>query len=114
MNDRQIDAQPIIAGMLRCRCSCCQPPQVLAADEQLDGVRMLCPETRRTYLDRGDGLFEADGGQLPLTAAPEQSGTAAAQPDVLSDRPVRSEQKTRIELERTTFAASTEVLRYHA
>jgi hypothetical protein len=109
MNDSQTAAQPIIAGMLRCRCSCCLPPQVLAADPRLDGIRMLCPSTGRTYLDRGDALFEADGGQLPPTAS---DGAAAieAEPDVLSDRPVRSGSKTRIELERATFAGLTEVL----
>jgi len=51
---------------------------------------MLCPETSRTYLDRGDGVYQSDGEALAA--------------DLLSDRPARTPEKTRISLERATFA----------
>jgi hypothetical protein len=75
---------------------------LLVEHPDLDGSRRLCPESRRTYLDRGDGLFEVDGGVLQgveVAARGEQG-----EPDVVSDRPRRTGPKTRIQLERATFA----------
>jgi hypothetical protein len=84
---------------------------------------MVCPESGRTFLDRGDGLFQADGQilaeadragaatQTPSGAASEPSargprGPSEATPPsaLLSDRPARTADKTRISLERATFA----------
>ena len=49
------------------------------------------------YLDRGDGVFVQEGETL------EESETSGA-PDVVSDRPRRTGPKSRIMLERATFA----------
>jgi len=97
----------MVAGMVLARCACCREPAPLEADPALDAARRLCPTTRRVYLDRGDGLFE-DTGELfavGVGAEPGPTAQAAPRPDVLSDRPRRTEEKTRIVLERATFAA---------
>jgi hypothetical protein len=60
---------------------------------------MLCLATGRTYLDRGDGLYQPDGQTF---ARPPTE--AAGEIDLLSDRPARTADKTRISLERATFA----------
>jgi hypothetical protein len=60
---------------------------------------MLCLSTGRTYLDRGDGLYQPDGQTFALPKA-----EAAGEIDLLSDRPARTADKTRISLERATFA----------
>ncbi len=85
--------EPMVAGLIRAECTCCTDPQALIGHPDLDAARLMCPVTRQIYLDRGDGLFE-----------PEGPGSADLAPDVTSDRPVRTGPKTRIELERATFA----------
>jgi hypothetical protein len=66
---------------------------------------MYCPATNRTYLDRGDGVFSGDGQSLSapqaLMTQPQPAITAA---ELLDDRPTRTQDKTRIQLERATFA----------
>lgn len=95
----------VVAGISRARCSCCPEGQALVPHVRLDASRLVCPGTRATYLDRGDGLYEADGGSLegegPLMPRAEQPQSV---PDILSDRPQRTGPKTRIDLERATFA----------
>lgn len=83
----------LIAGVVRATCSCCAEPRLLLNHLQLGASRMYCPVTQRTYVDRGDGLFRADG----ITMSP-------AVAELLDDRPARSDEKTRIQLERATFA----------
>ena len=82
----------VLAGVIRARCTCCPEPQDLIHHVQLGAARMLCLATSRTYLDRGDGLYQADGE------------TFTSEVDILSDRPARTADKTRISLERATFA----------
>jgi hypothetical protein len=97
---------PLVAGLVLARCRCCAQPRDLETDAALDGNHRVCPGTLRVYLDRGDGLFDDTGTVLPARSrgvappAPvEESG-----PDVLSDRPQRTDEKARISLERATFA----------
>jgi hypothetical protein len=99
---------PIVAGMVLARCRCCAQPHELETDAAIDANHRVCPGTLRVYLDRGDGLFDDTGtvlparsrGVAPAPPAPsEESG-----PDVLSDRPRRTDEKARISLERATFA----------
>ena len=96
----------MVAGELHVSCSCCPAPQSLLAHPSLDATRLFCPNTHLTYLDRGDGLFEQDGSHLPLQPQAHLPVVEAqlAEPDVLSDRPRKTEAKTRIMLERATFA----------
>lgn len=82
-----------VAGIVRASCSCCSEPRLLLNHVQLGAARMYCPVTRRTYLDRGDGLFRPDNAELTAETA-----------ELIDDRPTRSEEKTRIQLERATFA----------
>ncbi len=77
----------VVAGRITAQCTCCQSPAELIHHVALGGERMLCPNTRQTYLDRGDGVFVRDDV-----------------PDVLSETPARTNDKTRIQLERATFA----------
>jgi hypothetical protein len=123
--------RPIVAGLVLARCRCCSEPQELQASgpraedgaagrpkhPQLAADRLraegstegapraersdqrLCPLTRELYLDRGDGVFEPTGARAPAPAA-----DAEPAPDVLGDRPRRSDDKVRISLERATFA----------
>jgi len=86
-----------VAGKVEPRCTCCASPLTLAGHDALGSTRRFCPSSGSVYLDRGDGRFFPDG-----TAQPQEAG--AAVPDVASDRPVRTEEKTRISLERATFA----------
>jgi len=101
----------MVAGELHVNCSCCPTPQSLLAHPGLDATQLFCPNTHLTYLDRGDGLFEQDGGHLPLqpqarlpVVDAELVRAQLAEPDVLSDRPRKTDAKTRIMLERATFA----------
>jgi hypothetical protein len=87
----------VIAGVVHAHCSCCAEPRELLSHVQLGPTRMLCPQTGSTYLDRGDGLYQPDG----LAIQPPVETPAA---DLLSDRPARTADKTRITLERATFA----------
>ena len=102
-------AKPVIAGVSQARCTCCEHEQALVPHVRLDASRLACPETRATYLDRGDGMYEADGGSLegqgPLEPRAEASPSSPTVPDILSDRPQRTGPKTRIDLERATFAS---------
>ena len=107
-----------VAGQVTAECSCCQPSQLLVHHVALGAVRMVCPATRHTYLDRGDGMFQPDGETLApnamaATAPPPQVLTAQATPvlqtsplaqDLLGDRPARTADKVRISLEKATFA----------
>ena len=86
---------PVVAGLLSATCSCCDEPQGLMGHPSLDPSRLMCANTRRIHLDRGDGVFELEAG-----AAPAGDGEV----EVLSDRPVKTGPKTRIQLERATFA----------
>ncbi len=96
---------PIVAGLVLARCRCCNEPRELEPHAELDGNHRVCPGTLRVYLDRGDGLFEDTGAVLPATSrARSTPAQAEPAPDVLSDRPRRTDEKTRITLERATFA----------
>ncbi len=91
----------VVAGLVRALCTCCAEPQALMPHAQLDATRLCCPTTQLTYLDRGDGVFEPDGNRVtggPAALAP------AGEPEVLNDRPTRTGPKTRIVLEKATFA----------
>lgn len=90
----------VVAGLVRALCSCCEEPQPLAPHAELDATQLVCPQTLLTYLDRGDGLFEQDGNQM--RTAPVE--TIDTEPEILSDRPARSGPKSRIALEKATFA----------
>jgi hypothetical protein len=96
----------VIAGLVRALCTCCAESQPLQPHAELDASRLVCPQSLQTYLDRGDGVFERDGGKL--TTAPEVQPTNPepdpGEPEVLSDRPARTGPKSRIMLERATFA----------
>jgi hypothetical protein len=70
----------------------------LASHASLGETRRFCPSSGTVYLDRGDGRF------LPDLDAPQALAVEPAAPDLVSDRPVRTDAKTRIELERATFA----------
>ena len=89
----------VVAGVIHTNCTCCAEPQELIHHVQLGPTRMLCLSTGRTYLDRGDGLYQPDGQTFALPPT-EASGEI----DLLSDRPARTNDKTRISLERATFA----------
>lgn len=93
-------ATPRIAGVVQPRCACCSTVHTLAAHPSLGETRRFCPASGTVYLDRGDGRF------LPDLDAPQSLRVepALAPPDLVSDRPVRTDDKTRIELERATFA----------
>lgn len=88
-----------VAGLVQPRCTCCPGKHALMAHESLGETRRFCPASGTVYLDRGDGRFLPDAEtREPLRAQPVEI------PELVSDRPVRTEEKTRIELERATFA----------
>jgi hypothetical protein len=98
-----------LAGIVRAQCNCCPSPQMLVNHVQLGATRMVCPQSHRTFLDRGDGLFQPDGEVLradvmPTPAVEAEVVASPASQDLLSDRPTRTQDKTRISLERATFA----------
>lgn len=93
----------VVAGVIHANCTCCAEPQELIHHVQLGASRMLCLATGRTYLDRGDGLYQPDGGTFQAPEARE-SREVSGEIDLLSDRPARTADKTRISLERATFA----------
>jgi hypothetical protein len=108
-------SRDLVAGVVEASCTCCAEPRALLHHIQLGPTRMVCPESGRTFLDRGDGLFQADGQILAGAASgasargpgePSARGPSEAPPtsDLLSDRPARTADKTRISLERATFA----------
>jgi len=88
-----------IAGVVQARCSCCAAKHSLVAHESLGPTRRFCPASGTVYLDRGDGRYLPDGESIEPAPA-----DAASTPEIVSDRPVRTDDKTRIELERATFA----------
>jgi len=92
----------VVAGVIHAHCTCCPEPAELIHHVQLGVSRMLCLATGRTYLDRGDGLYQADGQTFALP--PTEASGEIDSPDLLSDRPTRTAEKTRISLERATFA----------
>ena len=89
-----------IAGIVQPKCTCCGAKHTLVAHESLGPTRRFCPASGTVYLDRGDGRYLPDGE----TVDPSARESAAAAPEIVSDRPVRTDEKTRIELERATFA----------
>lgn len=89
----------VVAGVIHANCTCCAEPQELIHHVQLGPTRMLCLVTGRTYLDRGDGLYQPDGQTFSVPPT-----EAAGEIELLSDRPARTNDKTRISLERATFA----------
>ena len=98
----------VVAGLVRALCRCCDEPRELRPHARLDSAHRVCPETRLTYEDRGDGWFQRDGGELDAGCVVEQVAVGderhPGEPDLLSDRPARTGPKTRISLERATFA----------
>jgi hypothetical protein len=104
--------QTTVAGLVRPSCECCPEPALLLNHVQLGGTRLFCPTTRRTYLDRGDGVFQSDGqvidSRLATTGTAPTANPASnvvdARAEVLSDRPARTTDKVRISLESATFA----------
>ncbi len=88
-----------IAGLVQARCTCCATKHSLVAHESLGPTRRFCPATGTVYLDRGDGRFLPDGEAIDPSCR-----ESASTPEIVSDRPVRTDDKTRIELERATFA----------
>ena len=118
----------MMAGVVHAQCSCCPTPELLVGHVLIGATRLACPRSRRTYLDRGDGLYQPDGETLPEEAQPTQpTQLVPAQPrgpapqearlpatevdaaELLSDRPLRTPEKTRISLERATFAGDAGV-----
>ena len=95
---------------MRALCRCCEEQRVLQPHARLDAAQLVCPGTREIYVDRGDGWFEQDGEALDATCDLEEVEAMAVgdddpgAPDLLSDRPSRTGPKTRISLERATFA----------
>lgn len=92
----------VVAGVIHANCTCCAEAQELIHHVQLGPTRMVCLATGRTYLDRGDGLYQPDGQTFGL--APTEARGEITTSDLLSDRPARTADKTRISLERATFA----------
>lgn len=92
----------LVAGVIHASCTCCAAPTELIHHVQLGPTRMVCLATGRTYLDRGDGLYQPDGQSFAL--APTEARGEIQTSDLLSDRPARTADKTRISLERATFA----------
>lgn len=105
----RIHKNRMIIGRPQADCLCCAARQNLVTHPELDVTRQVCPETGRTHLDRGDGVFELDGGRLEMGARPPTAlagapGEGGSVSDLLSDRPRKTGPKTRIDLERSTFA----------
>lgn len=91
----------IVAGRLEPQCSCCAERHELLSHVSLGATRRFCPASGAVYLDRGDGCFHPDGATLAVGGPPPVGDRV---PEIVSDRPVRTEQKTRIILENATFA----------
>lgn len=98
----KLDNAARIAGMVQPRCTCCPATHLLVSHASLGETRRFCPASGTVYLDRGDGRFLPDL-ERPEPVRPEPVSALSA-PDLVSDRPVRTDEKTRIELERATFA----------
>ena len=103
----------VVAGLVRALCTCCAEPQELTAHQDLDAAHRVCPQSLVTYLDRGDGVFETEGRRLTTRPTGRAAGQIEAvgtpqalseEPDLLSDRPARTGAKSRIVLEKATFA----------
>lgn len=103
-------SRDVVAGVVEASCTCCPGARALIHHIQLGPTRMVCPQTGRTFLDRGDGLFQADGQVMEALAGSSEPSPVAARAestpasDLLSDRPARTADKTKISLERATFA----------
>ena len=106
MNTPTKGSTQALAGIVQAQCNCCPSAQLLVNHVALGATRMVCPESHRTYLDRGDGLFQPDGETLRADAMPvrEAEAVPVSTENLLSDRPTRTQEKTRISLERATFA----------
>lgn len=112
MSITRIHKNRLVIGRAQADCLCCATRQALMTHPELDVTRRVCPGTGHTYLDRGDGLFESDGGRLDMGARPvglapgdpPPAGPADPGSDLLSDRPRKTSPKVRIDLERSTFA----------
>lgn len=100
--------EAIVAGEVEASCVCCEVPAQLLRHLQLSAAERICPRSRRAYLDRGDGVFLQSGRVVPgESPSAESSSAVPTAPDahaLLDDRPVRSDVKSRIQLERATFA----------
>lgn len=96
----------VVAGLVLARCACCREPEALVPHAELDEARLVCPGTGQVYLDRGDGVFELEPGRRLSgdVRGVQARAEVLDEPDVLSDRPRRSDDKARISLERATFA----------
>lgn len=90
-----------VAGHVTATCTCCAARQTLVTQPGLAESRRACPVTGRTHVDRGDGLYEPDGACVTPDPPTVMDDEEIA---LLSDRPKRTGPKTRIELERATFA----------
>lgn len=90
----------LVAGVIEASCTCCPQARELLNHVQLGPSRRFCPDTGQTYLDRGDGVYQGDAQVLGA----EARGTGTPTSDLLSDRPAKTADKTRITLERATFA----------
>jgi hypothetical protein len=97
-------SRDLVAGIIEATCTCCAEPRALLHHIPLGPTRMVCPDTGRTFLDRGDGLYQADGQTLAAPVAEAAPPEATPASNLLSDRPARTADKTRISLERATFA----------
>lgn len=97
-------SRSVVAGVIHATCTCCAEPQALIHHVQLGATRMLCLATGRTYLDRGDGLYQPDGQTFAVPPTEARGVIETREPELLSDRPARTADKTRISLERATFA----------
>ena len=73
------------------------PPFAEAHNHNVESSRI--DAVSKMYLDRGDGLYQSDGQALAVPPP-----VPARESQLLSDRPTRTDDKTRITLERATFA----------
>ena len=94
----------VVAGVIHANCTCCPEPRELIHHLQLGPTRMLCLATGHTYLDRGDGLYQPDGQTFAVPPTEARGEITTPAEELLSDRPTRTTDKTRISLERATFA----------
>jgi hypothetical protein len=95
MDAARVPKLTLVAGVVNASCGCCAVRQALVTQPGMEATRRVCPASGAAYVDRGDGLYEREDSGAP---------PAAEEITLLSDRPKRTSAKTRIELERATFA----------
>ncbi|MBI2570258.1 MAG: hypothetical protein HYV63_24915 [Candidatus Schekmanbacteria bacterium] len=131
---RMTAAQWKTVGVFSAYCVCCEVARELVQARDLGLTLRRCPGTGALHEDRGDGVYELaspedpQGGRAPVllalgspvrpgdgaqarhgeTGSPAAGAAAANLPelDLLSDRPKKTEAKTRISLEQATFAGA--------